>query len=131
MVRRIFTECLFDTHSDEVKENGSVLCTSSLTRGKAYDFLAKLCSTSIQNKKSLLEQELVPLCKKLPMVNGWAYKPAYDKRSTLGYAGIYNLQCICYMNAMLQQFYMTPAFRYGILAADDYNEPDYVEKDGR
>jgi len=65
------------------------------------------------------------------MVNGWAYKPAYDKRSTLGYAGIYNLQCICYMNAMLQQFYMTPAFRYGILAADDYNKPDYVEKDGR
>lgn len=27
------------------------------------------------------------------------------------------------MNAMLQQFYMTKAFRYGILMANDYKEP--------
>lgn len=40
-------------------------------------------------------------------------------KNYLGYVGIRNLGCICYMNAMMQQFYMTPEFRYAILRAND------------
>lgn len=53
------------------------------------------------------------------MLNKWNYVPSQDMRSPNGYVGIKNLGCICYMNAMLQQFYMTPPFRYGIMMADD------------
>ena len=35
------------------------------------------------------------------------------------------------MNAMLQQFFMTPSFRYGILMADDKKEPNWAKKDNK
>jgi len=35
------------------------------------------------------------------------------------------------MNAMLQQFYMTPVFRYAMLAAEDYQEENMVEVNGK
>ena len=40
------------------------------------------------------------------------------------HVGLKNLGCICYMNSMLQQFFMSPTFRRGILQVDDGIEPD-------
>lgn len=37
-------------------------------------------------------------------------------RSSTGYVGLLNLGCICYMNATMQQFFMTPRFRKGVLS---------------
>jgi hypothetical protein len=37
-------------------------------------------------------------------------------RSSTGYVGLRNLGCICYMNSTMQQFFMTPAFRRGVLS---------------
>ena len=62
----------------------------------------------------------------IPEVKKFAYHPNRDQRSAFGYAGITNLGCICYMNAMLQQFYMTPMFRYALLMADDKKVPNMV-----
>ena len=39
------------------------------------------------------------------------------------HVGLKNLGCICYMNSMLQQFFMSPTFRRGILQVDDGVEP--------
>ncbi|CAD8095799.1 unnamed protein product [Paramecium sonneborni] len=44
-----------------------------------------------------------------------------------GFVGIRNLGCICYMNAMMQQFFMTPEFRYSMLRAEDGVEPKVVQ----
>ncbi len=52
-----------------------------------------------------------------------------EARSELGYAGIRNLGCICYMVSMLQQLYMTKPFRNLILMADD-NQPECLVKKG-
>ncbi len=49
-----------------------------------------------------------------------------DNRSEMGFAGLKNLGCICYMNAIIQQFYHVPAFRYCLLAADDFKDPNLV-----
>ena len=57
--------------------------------------------------------------------------PSNDKKSHYGYVGIYNMHSVCYMIAMLQQFYMCPAFRYGILCANDYKSENLVEKDDK
>ncbi len=38
-------------------------------------------------------------------------------RAASGYVGLRNPCCICYMNSCLQQLFMVPAFRQGILAA--------------
>ena len=37
-------------------------------------------------------------------------------RSSTGYVGLRNLGCICYMNATMQQFFMVPRFRRGVLS---------------
>lgn len=52
-----------------------------------------------------------------------------EARSELGYAGLRNLGCICYMIAMLQQLYMTKPFRNLILMADD-GQPECLTKKG-
>lgn len=52
-----------------------------------------------------------------------------EARSELGYSGIRNLGCICYMIAMLQQLFMTQSFRSLILMADD-GQPECLTKKG-
>lgn len=46
-----------------------------------------------------------------------------ESRSDLGYAGIKNLGCICYMLAMLQQFFFQKSFRNAVLLASDGQSP--------
>jgi uncharacterized UBP type Zn finger protein len=41
-----------------------------------------------------------------------------------GFLGLRNLGCICYMNSMLQQFYMVPTLRYGVLQTNDAIPPN-------
>ena len=49
-------------------------------------------------------------------------------RSSTGYVGLRNLGCICYMNATMQQFFMNPDFRRGVLAwAEPGTTKDEVE----
>lgn len=47
-------------------------------------------------------------------------------RSDTGYVGIRNLGCICYMNSLIQQLYMMPNLRAGLLAIED-QEPNKQE----
>ena len=57
----------------------------------------------------------------------YGYQPSLDTKSFYGFVGLKNLGATCYMNSMLQQFYMTPQFRYGILKVDDKLDPNIVE----
>ena len=59
----------------------------------------------------------------------YLYSYYNDVRAECGYAGIRNLGCICYMIAMIQQFYMTRPLRYLMLMADD-KEPECLAKKG-
>lgn len=52
-----------------------------------------------------------------------------EARSEIGYAGIRNLGCICYMIAMLQQLFMTQSFRSLVLMTDD-GQPECLVKRG-
>lgn len=132
---RIFRECLFNLTGETpagVSLEDSIKCKNSVTRAACFNFLIETCKGSIPNCSYLVDNGLSELCSRLPMAPGWKYTPAKDKKSPLGFLGIWNLRCICYMNAMLQQFYMTPAFRYSVLAADDQQPPQIAEdKDGR
>lgn len=74
--------------------------------------LRLLCKHSTRGFKKLLEECILPLLKNCPKLQSSSGMLGFsDGRSLYGYAGIKNLGCICYMNAMLQQFFMCPAFR--------------------
>jgi ubiquitin C-terminal hydrolase len=50
---------------------------------------------------------------------------------TINYTGLYNLGCICYMNAMMQQFFMTTELRNAILGIPLPTELPVIEVKGR
>jgi ubiquitin carboxyl-terminal hydrolase 34 len=57
------------------------------------------------------------------MKSGGGEKRSNNAKSYHGYVGIENLGFICYMNALMQQFYIIPSLRYGLLSADDREPP--------
>ena len=50
---------------------------------------------------------------------------------TINYSGLNNLGCICYMNSMLQQFFMTTELRNAILGIQLPSELSEIEVKGR
>jgi ubiquitin C-terminal hydrolase len=53
--------------------------------------------------------------------SGWKHQPASADGGNRyqEYVGLVNLGCICYMNSMMQQFFMIPALRYNLMCVDD------------
>ncbi|CAM9885973.1 unnamed protein product, partial [Ectocarpus sp. 8 AP-2014] len=48
----------------------------------------------------------------------WAYAPRQTDKAECGYVGLQNLGATCYMNSLLQQLFMVPALRFGVLSCD-------------
>ena len=125
IVERLFSECLFNSPEGQ-SERRELICKNYFTRTAAFELLSEVCRGESDSLKTLLNCGLNSLSRNLPKVSSWSYTASQGKRSELGYVGIYNLSSICYMNAMLQQFYLTPTFRYGLLLADDYQSENMV-----
>lgn len=66
-----------------------------------------------------LKNQLIPLMNLIKKPKGWNYTPPNTTEQKQKFVGLKNLGCICYMNSMMQQFYMIPAFRYNLLCVDD------------
>ncbi|EGR27434.1 hypothetical protein IMG5_196170 [Ichthyophthirius multifiliis] len=132
LIQEIFHKCLFD-----ISDHNSILvdqniqeydqkvvkCKGDQSRQAAFNLLKSLCKNCPQNLHFLMSTGLIKLLENLPVVQYRQKEP----RSDLGYVGLYNLGCICYMNAMIQQFFMTPTFRNAILMADDNKELNFEE----
>ena len=76
-----------------------------------------------------LTQQLGPLVESIKKPKEWDWKPPGTQTETRvqAYVGLRNLGCICYMNSMMQQFYMIPCFRYNLLCIDDGVQPNIQE----
>ena len=125
IVKRLFSECLFNS-PDQEGEPRELVCRNFYTRSAAFEMVNEVCKNSPANTRNLFEFGLLELSRNLPKITSWSYTSLFGRRSALGFVGIYNPSCICYMNAMLQQFYMTPTFRYNLLMANDHEEENIV-----
>jgi hypothetical protein len=122
IVEQVFKSCLWNDNRDP-GESGALKCKNVATRGPCYEFLKEMTKDNTDNSQALILGCFDSLCKNLPELTNWNYMPSNDRKSCHGFLGIYNLHSVCYMIAMLQQLYMTPAFRYSILfATDDEDE---------
>lgn len=118
----LFVDCLFyEPQSledlDETDCAKLPKCKRSATRKAAFKLLSALCEDTPSVVVRLLSV-LKPVLEGVTRVNKYRYKADNDARSSTGYLGIFNLTCLCYMICMLQQLFMIPRFRYGVLAAD-------------
>lgn len=137
LLKEIFFSCLFPSNSiaegmqNELvrseSQEGVLIdaqkCKTKESRTAAYKLLAAMCHSSLACQSYLLRNCLEPLCSTIQPHNGWSYIPSSESRSRNGFAGLKNLGCICYMIAMIQQFYMVPTFRYGLMSTDDKKPP--------
>lgn len=75
---------------------------------------------------SFLEKSLLPLINLVKRQEKWNYSPPGQIEKASKYVGLYNPACICYMNSMLQQFFMIPPLRYNLLCVED-NIPEDLQ----
>ena len=111
--------------------SGSQTFLGKKSKDAAYKLLNNLIRKSPLLMKAFLEKSMLPLMGMIKRHDGWNYSPPSNSvESRQKYVGLKNLGCICYMNAMMQQFFMIPAFRYNLLSVDDGFPDDLVEYKG-
>ena len=78
--------------------------------------------------KRFLELQMEPFIKSIKKpTDTWNYEPPTKSDRLKPYVGLQNFGSTCYMNSMMQQFFMIPCFRNNLLSVDDGVEPDMVE----
>lgn len=97
----------------------------------AFSLLAELCRDCEENYLQVLQLIAPHHDGTAPKIESWDYHPSSDDKASCGYVGLKNLGNTCYMNALLQQFYMLPNLRYGVLsiAKDEIKAPSSDDQD--
>lgn len=114
---QFFHKFLFELPSLNDKEKWP-LCRSPDSRQAAFDVLGALVQRSSPDRTVVVDL-LRSFCQDVPetVSADWNYEPNFTKKAECGFVGLKNQGCTCYMNALLQQLYMVPAIRDGIMHA--------------
>lgn len=123
LTKKIFTSCLFPAEGEQFR------CRTEASRDAAYKIITALVKEDITTCIYLIQDCLLPIREKIPALDSWANSVNNYERSELGYIGLKNLGCICYINSMLQQFFMISPFRNAIITVRD-NVPPMLTKEG-
>lgn len=126
LVDEVFSVCLFGQGGSEDSVT-KTKCKTKGTRSAALRLLGELCRGCTPNFLRVLSL-LVPR----HVVDGpiKSYTALADpslapqEKSSAGFVGLRNLGATCYMNSLVQQFFMIPELRHGILTTTDYEHKD-------
>ncbi|KAI8809063.1 hypothetical protein BJ742DRAFT_771514 [Cladochytrium replicatum] len=115
-----FTSCLFAVPDIDQVRSGRLppKCKNDATRATAFELLAQLTEgnrESFTYLSGLLLEQIQSTGQST--VGMWNYSPKAAQKAGSGYVGLKNLGATCYMNSIMQQFYMIPSFRSGILSS--------------
>jgi ubiquitin C-terminal hydrolase len=127
LLQEVFFKCLFELPGPEHK--GGLLppkCKSKPSRESAFRLLATLvqdCETNMKELIKLLLPYHVTTHSNGNDLSEWDFKSESQQKSPVGYVGIKNLGCICYMNSLIQQLFMMTNLRKGLLGIPLKDEP--------
>ncbi|ETO14021.1 Ubiquitin carboxyl-terminal hydrolase family protein [Reticulomyxa filosa] len=115
LLEEIFNHFLFATgKADEDRERNWPKCKTTICRKLGFRLLVQFCMESPKNFERL-HQLINDLHEKVQVPAEYDFSPERSTRSTRGYVGLQNLGSTCYMNSLLQQFYMMPHFRNALI----------------
>eukprot|EP01022_Parablepharisma_sp_SALTPOND_P015060 TRINITY_DN20_c0_g1_i1.p1 TRINITY_DN20_c0_g1~~TRINITY_DN20_c0_g1_i1.p1 ORF type:complete len:1373 (-),score=178.95 TRINITY_DN20_c0_g1_i1:2037-6155(-) len=118
VIEEVFFNCLFPL-KNSIDSLHSYKCKFPTTREAGFKLLNTFADLHGDCILYLLNECILPLKSQIGEQLNWGYEPEKHERSLSGFVGIKNLGSICYMNAMLQQFFILQPFRNAILSVDD------------
>jgi len=104
------------------------ICQNSATLEAAFDLIVALCIGCVPNLRyicnSLIEMFYLDheIC-----ITEWEYQPSIGCRPLKGFVGLKNASATCYMNSVIQQLYMIPEIRDGLLSVEGAIDDTQVE----
>eukprot|EP01133_Synstelium_polycarpum_P007566 gene7566-8852_t len=119
LINEIFHQCLFDIATAD--NHGPLCppkCKTKESRDACFALLLALAKDNATNYTTIVEL-LIEQNKIDEKRIFWNYLPAGNDKSSVGYVGLKNLGATCYINSLMQQLFMIPAFRYSILQAEE------------
>uniref|UniRef100_A0A8C2K255 ubiquitinyl hydrolase 1 n=1 Tax=Cyprinus carpio TaxID=7962 RepID=A0A8C2K255_CYPCA len=101
-------------------EQAIPVCCTPATINAGFELLVALAVGCVRNLKqivdTLTDMYYLGLC--CEPLTEWEYLPPVGPRPTKGFVGLKNAGATCYMNSVIQQLYMIPPIRNGILAIE-------------
>ncbi|EDO35056.1 predicted protein [Nematostella vectensis] len=94
------------------------VCSTPATLVAGFDLLVALCTGCVQNLRLLADMLLDMYYSDNSSVTEWEHLPPIGPRPYMGYVGLKNAGATCYMNSVIQQLFMIPELRKGVLAVE-------------
>ncbi|BES97389.1 ubiquitin carboxyl-terminal hydrolase [Nesidiocoris tenuis] len=103
-----------------IPEQSASVCCSPSSLCSAYELLVTLCNNCKPNMRILVSMltDMFYSADNDEGLQEWDYLPPIGPRPPSGFVGLKNAGATCYMNSVLQQLFMVPSIRQGVLAAD-------------
>lgn len=102
------------TYDEQV---ATAICSTGESMAAAFRVITALCTGSLENLKAVYSrlQELFYSSGSDMTLTDWEYFPHLGPRPIKGFVGLRNAGATCYMNSVMQQLYMVPDIRKGVL----------------
>uniref|UniRef100_A0A4W3IDV3 ubiquitinyl hydrolase 1 n=1 Tax=Callorhinchus milii TaxID=7868 RepID=A0A4W3IDV3_CALMI len=99
-------------------EQAIPVCSTPATINAGFELLVALTVGCVQNLKQIVDTLTDMYYAGCEALTEWEYLPPVGPRPSKGFVGLKNAGATCYMNSVIQQLYMIPAIRNGILTTE-------------
>ncbi|TRY97210.1 hypothetical protein DNTS_013712 [Danionella cerebrum] len=99
-------------------EQAIPVCSTPATINAGFELLVALAIGCVRNLKQIVDTLTDMYYLGCEPLTEWEYLPPVGPRPTKGFVGLKNAGATCYMNSVIQQLYMIPPIRNGILAIE-------------
>ncbi|XP_038658041.1 probable ubiquitin carboxyl-terminal hydrolase FAF-X isoform X3 [Scyliorhinus canicula] len=99
-------------------EQAIPVCSAPAAINASFELLVALAVGCVQNLKQIVDTMTDMYYAGCEALTEWEYLPPVGPRPSKGFVGLKNAGATCYMNSVIQQLYMIPAIRNGILTIE-------------